>query len=226
MRDLSRAANRTAAISPTGKPRTLSLGAVEAPQLDEPADLVGTFHLSSAHHPHSATGWRMTTPDRRIARHVAELLGGTLMLTGEPGPIEVVVAASEFRILLAGSRAVCLSWHRGSAPPVCNGTVGAARPCTCPTSFAERRRAARGGAGCEPHLRVRFRLEGAAALGAFTFVSGNWTFAEEVATAAGVLCCRKGLTPAMLRCDVATVTLSSGQVVRCSRPALTIIRAR
>jgi hypothetical protein len=71
-----------------------------------------------------------------------------------------------------------------------------------------------------------FRLQRASVLGGFTFASGNWTFAEEVATAATILLRSGGLASALLSYDVATVTLSSGQVVRCSRPALTIIRAR
>jgi hypothetical protein len=164
--------------------------------------------------------WHVTAP-LGIAERVAVLLEGQLNHPGTIGMVEVTTQVTELAIYLSGSEAVQLRWRRGSSRDFCGAGEGVGI-CPCPSTVMARRRAARLGNGCEPHVQVWFRLVSAPLLGHFSFVSGSWSFAEEVLAAASMLSGRHGPIRASLSLNRVGGTLSTGQVVVFSRPVLEI----
>ena len=164
--------------------------------------------------------WHVTAP-LGIAERVAVLLEGQLSHPGTIGMVEVTTQVTELAIYLSGSEAVQLRWRRGSSRDFCGDGDGV-DSCICPFTVMARRRAARLGNGCEPHVQVWLRLVIAPTLGHFVFMSGNWSFAEEVLAAASMLSGRHGLIRASLSLNRVGGTLSTGQAVAFSRPVLTI----
>lgn len=164
--------------------------------------------------------WRVTAP-LDIAERVAVVLEGQVNHPGTIGMVEVTTQVTELAIYLSGSEAVQLRWRRGSSQAFC-GVGDGVDACLCPFTVMARRRAARLGNGCEPHVQVWFRLVSAPMLGHFSFMSGNWSFAEEVLAAASKLSRHHGLIRASLSLNRVGGTLSTGQAVAFSRPVLTI----
>jgi len=184
------------------------------------SSVVGLFQLDPVSRQQASAAWRVTVTNPNVGRRVAELLDGHLRSSAESGIVEVVGQITEVGILLAGPDAVRLEWFRSAASPACDGTVRAGRPCACPPSFAVRRASVRRGRGCEPHVRIRFRLRGTPELGLFSIVNGNWSFAQEAVSTARVLRERGRPVCCSLSLRQTTCTLRSGRSMAYTRAAL------
>jgi hypothetical protein len=165
--------------------------------------------------------WCAIVSDMKVAERLAEHFDGETRPTGEPSRIEVTVGVTEISILLAGANAVRLTWHRGESPG-CDGASRTGHRCLCLASFQARRRAIRQGRGCEPRVRLEFRLLDAPTLGLFEFLSGDWSVAEEIGVIADRLPQDGGLIRAQLGLRRTSVALSSGQVVLVTRAAIVV----
>jgi len=187
----------------------------------------GRFHYAALLHsrPQVLTTWRVSSDDPLVLDRIAVLLGGTPQHDAS-NTWQLITDAATIDIVLHGPHTVRLRWCR-AARHACDGTVQrnhqAQQPCTCPPSLAARRVATGHGRGCEPVVAVRFRLSQDPDFAAFSFVSGRWSLVEDAISALEALACYR--TPAYARLGLhrAPFVLSSGQVLMCTTPMLTVL---
>lgn len=190
--------------------------------------VIGRFHYATVlrNRPQVLTTWRVTSDDLPVLDRVAELLGGTSRPADQKA-FEIITRTSTVDVLFASHRAVQVRWSHNRPAHICNGATQqdgqTKRRCMCPSSFAERKVAARRGVACHPHVEVWFRLAQRPTLGIFAFTSGNWLFTEECMNVCETLRGLNRVANAQLDLTGASAMLRSGRLVTCTRPTLTVL---
>jgi len=208
--------------------RAATHAAVTTPTVtvDEPPP-AGRFAYTTQHRnrPRTLSTWQLTTSDPRLAAQIARLLGG--QPDQQPaGHVQLVTGTATLPILVDGPAAVRIRWLPGP-DRACDGHAqDDGRPCACPAAFALRRAAAKRGHGCQPTIEVRFRLQGAAALGGFAFMSMDWSFVELAAEARARLDAAGQPVTARLDLYRTLYALRSGRELAYTRPMLVLHESR
>jgi hypothetical protein len=183
-----------------------------------PADeAVGRFHygILLGNHPHVLATWRVISDRLCVVERVAELLGGHACIPDAHIDGEVVTAAATVDVILGDPSAIDVRWYL-------NDERACDEPgeCRCPRSLPERRIAARAGRGCEPRVRICFRLHQDAGLGTFMLCSGAWSLVEDATRARQALRRCSGPVVAHLGLERHVFALHSGGRVAYIRPRL------
>lgn len=190
--------------------------------------------------PSSLEKWRMTTGDPEVADAVHKLLGGKdgpqeWEAKGEDN-LEVFTDAPALEILLDGPKSVrseMVLYGRPGKPPIrrCDGVSQSGegnegKPCACPSSYGERKEAAKAGHGCEPSVAIFFRLAGDPDLGVWKFQSGSWSLMREIGPALDELDALDGPARAKLSLEEVRFTPKGKTTeVRFMKPVLEILGA-
>jgi hypothetical protein len=202
-------------------------GSAYVTKMGDNTEPVGRFHYATLLRSRLqvTASWQVSADNCEVLARVAHLLGRASQGIGAD-TCSVTTATKTLDIILHGPGALRLSWCRDGRH-TCDGDVqcnyGTQRSCTCPPSLPERRMATRHGRGCEPRVEVFFQIAQDPALGMFTFVSGSWSFAEQVINARNVLQANSQLTLARLSLRRADQRLYSGRPIAYTRPALALV---
>jgi hypothetical protein len=183
-----------------------------------PADeAVGRFHYGTllGNHPHVLATWRVVADRLCVVQRVAELLGGHTCIPDARTDGEVITGAATVDVILSDPSAIDVRWYL-------NDERACDEPgeCRCPPSLPERRIAARAGRGCEPRVRICFRLHRDAGLGTFMLFSGAWSLVEDATRARQTLRRRTGPVVAHLGLERHGFALQSGGRIAYTRPRL------
>ncbi|MEV0267739.1 hypothetical protein AB0H43_03105 [Hamadaea sp. NPDC050747] len=156
-------------------------------------DLVGRFRSGYQinNRPATLEAWRITTGDPDVAHIVNTRFGGKGAQEWETqgeDKLEVFTTAPKIKVILDGPSAIrqeMVLWGRAGAIRKCDGVEqtldeAAGQPCACPSTFAERKDAAKKGTGCQPSITVYFRLADDPELGRFKFASGSWSLVKDL----------------------------------------------
>jgi hypothetical protein len=185
---------------------------------------VGRFHYTTLLHsrPRVLTTWRVSSDDPSVLNRVAELLG---VHPDIPGALShhdgVVTDATTVDVILSDPSAIDLRWY-----PSNERTCDERGECRCPPALSDRRRAARAGRGCEPRVRICFRLHRNASLGIFALLSGSWSLVEDATSARRVFERSNGPVVAQLALEERVFTLRGHGRVAYRRPRLIAAVAR
>jgi hypothetical protein len=195
-------------------------------------DIVGRFRsgMSRGRQAVALDKWRVTSGDPTVAARIAELYGGDPeeWETDSEERLQVFTGADEVNIILAGPSAVTsemVLWGRAGLLRSCDGVSQRDEnnsPCECPSTIKERKERAKAGTGCEPAIRVYFRLADDPELGKFRFQSGSWTMAAEIAEAEAALATIGGPALGTLALEHVEYTTKTGKDVAYTKPVLTI----
>ena len=201
-------------VEPSGPSHsTLGLG------LDPmPADeAVGRFHYGTllGNRPHVLATWRVIADRLCVVQRVAELLGGHACIPDARTDGEVITGAATVDVILSDPSAIDVRWYLND-----ERACDEAGECRCPPSLPERRIAARAGRGCEPRVRICFRLHRDAGLGTFMLFSGAWSLVEDATRARQTLRRRTGPVVAHLGLERHVFALQSGGRIAYTRPRL------
>ena len=183
-----------------------------------PADeAVGRFHygILLGNHPHVLATWRVISDRLCVVERVAELLGGRTCIPDAHMDGEVVTGAATVDVILGDPSAIDVRWYLND-----DRTCDEPGECRCPRSLPERRIAARAGWGCEPRVRVCFRLHQDAGLGTFMLFSGAWSLVEDATRARQALRRCTGPVVAHLGLERHVFAPHSGGRVAYTRPRL------
>jgi hypothetical protein len=178
--------------------------------------------------PETLVTWRISAKDPETIACVATLFRGTPEKTDDADQYgwHVVTEASTIDAILPGPHALRVRWQRDGRGDRCDGLKqGAQADCSCvplPT-LADRKAAARQGHGCVPYVELSFQLLRDPALGIFTFVSGNWLFAEQAMQTKATLDALNGRARLQLHLKQSDHTLHGGRSVTYTRPTLTLL---
>jgi hypothetical protein len=183
-----------------------------------PADeAVGRFHYGTllGNHPHVLATWRVVADRLCVVQRVAELLGGHTCIPDARTDGEVITGAATVDVILSDPSAIDVRWYL-------NDERACDEPgeCRCPPSLPERRIAARAGRGCEPRVRICFRLHRDAGLGTFMLFSGAWSLVEDATRARQTLRRRTCPVVAHLGLERHVFALQSGGRIAYTRPRL------
>ena len=183
-----------------------------------PADeAVGRFHYGMllGNHPHVLATWRVISNRLCVVERVAELLGGRTCIPNPHIDGEVVTDAATVDVILGDPSAIDVRWYLND-----ERTCDEPGECRCPPSLPERRIAARAGRGCEPRIRICFRLHRDAGLGTFLLCSGAWSLVEDATRARQALGRCTGPVVAHLSLERHVFAPRSGGRVAYTRPRL------
>jgi hypothetical protein len=191
------------------------------------AELVGRFHYTTLvrNRPRTLSTWRVTTTSLPTADRVARLLGGHVQQNSTSGVAEIITTSSTIGILLAGPGALDIGWQRPDRNACDGATQEDHQPCICPADFAQRRAAAKHGYGCQPHAKLRFRLQHEQTAGVFDIASEDWSFVELVTAIQAALSSRETRRPVMARVGLQRTlpTLRNGIVLPYTRPHIKLL---
>ncbi|MEV4924604.1 recombination directionality factor [Streptomyces roseoverticillatus] len=119
-------------------------------------------------------------------------------------------------------------WHRRGLAHHCDGTTHLTpesergKPCGCPQSIAERKEAAKGFQGPQPHVTLGFSLADAPNLGLFLFHSMSWDLAEGIQQTKQALTESSGPVIAVLRLEPVELKTQRGISVSYHKPIIEI----
>jgi hypothetical protein len=185
-----------------------------------PADeAVGRFHygILLGNHPHVLATWRVISNRLCVVERVAELLGGRTCIPNPHIDGEVVTGAATVDVILGDPSAIDVRWYLND-----ERACDESGECQCPPSLPERRIAARAGRGCEPRVRICFRLHQDAGLGTFILFSGAWSLVEDAVMARQALRRRTPQVVADLGLERHVFALHGGGRIAYTRPRLII----
>jgi hypothetical protein len=180
-------------------------------------EAVGRFHygILLGNHPHVLATWRVISNHLCVVERVAELLGGRTCIPDAHTDGEVVTGAPTVNVILGDPSAIDVRWYLNN-----DRTCVEPGECRCPPSLPERRIAARAGRGCEPRVRICFRLHQDAGLGTFMLLSGAWSLVEDATRARQALRRRTGPVVAHLALEHDVLALHGGSRIAYTRPRL------
>jgi hypothetical protein len=196
-------------------------------------DLVGRFRSGYQINgrPSALEKWRVTTGDPSVADRIQELLGGEPAQEWEAkgeDNLEIFTEAESVEIILENAGAIrseMILWGRSGAIRKCDGVEqkgdDAGTPCVCPSSFSDRKDAAKNGRGCEPSITIFFRLAEDPELGLFKFTSGSWSLAREIGLSEEALSKVEGSAKASLTLELVEYE-AQGKKRRFTKPVVTI----
>jgi hypothetical protein len=198
-------------------------------------DTVGRFR--SGHQlnkrPIALQQWRVTSDDPSITDQIGALYGGTSQTwDSEKEPYEVFTKAETVNILVDPDavHTGMVLYGRAGAIRRCDGQSltypkeqsGTACACAAFTSLAERKAAAQNGTGCSPEIIIKFKLDDAAELGYFKFITGSWSMARDIVETEERLRSLTGTHHATLTLEPVSFTTKEGVARSFTKPVLTI----
>lgn len=150
------------------------------------------FGLVPNGRPGTLSTWRVSVRTSEIGTRVAMLFGGmpSVSIDGDKYAWQVITEAVTVDVVLSGPHALRVRWRRDGCGRRCDGPEQSKRAeCSCASLglLADRKAAVQQGDGCMPSIEMSFRLRRDPALGLFTFISGNWSFAEQAIMAKAAL---------------------------------------
>jgi hypothetical protein len=186
------------------------------------------FGLLRNGRPETLTTWRISARDPEVVARVAALFRGMPRKSTDADEYEwhVVTETATVVVILSGPHALHVCWRRDGFGRRCGGSEqGSGARCACGSlrSLAERKAAARRGHGCVPNIEMSFQLVDDPTLGMFTFVSGNWSFAEQAVMTEAVLGNLAVPTLIQLSLKQTRHVLRGGRSVTYTRPTLTVL---
>jgi hypothetical protein len=216
MPSLSRADDRT----PAGSSATNRVAAEAIGRLG--------FGMLRNGRPETLTTWRISTSDPEVVARASVLFRGMPRKSTDADEYEwhVVTETATMVVILSGPHALQVSWRRDGLGRRCGGPEeGKGAHCACGSlrSLAERKAAARRGHGCVPNIEMSFQLADDPTLGMFTFVSGNWSFAEQAVMTEAVLGNLAVPTLIQLTLKQTRHVLHGGRSVTYTRPTLAVL---
>jgi hypothetical protein len=188
------------------------------------------FGLLRNGRPGTLSTWRVSVRTPEIVARVAMLFGGmpSVSIDGDKYAWQVITEAVTVDVVLSDPRALRVRWRRDGCGRRCDGPEESKRTeCSCASLglLADRKAAVRQGDGCVPNIEMSFRLRHDPALGLFTFISGNWSFAEQAIMAKAALGRLAGPTRVELGLKQTCHTLHRGREVNYTRPTLALLGA-
>lgn len=141
--------------------------------------------------PVSLAKWRVLTGDPEVADAIAMLMGGTPE-EWDPAKemhLEILTDTNSVEVVIAGPDVIedkLILWGRSGPIHECDGEFYLSppeekgKPCGCPRSLKERKKAAKAGRGPSPAITIPFRLAHAYDLGVGRLMSTSWKFAETI----------------------------------------------
>ena len=186
-------------------------------QLSRACDVVGRLYYSTllGNRPHVLVTWRVTSDYPHVVERVAELLGAHTSIPDADTYSGVVTNAATVEVVLDDPSAIDVRWYLNN-----ERACDEQDECRCPPSLPERKLAARAGRGCEPRMRICFRLHQDVDLGIFVLVSGSWSLIEDGARARQALRSQTGPVVAHLGLERHVFALHSGGRIAYTRPRL------
>jgi hypothetical protein len=186
------------------------------------------FGLLRNGRPETLTTWRISARDPEIVARVAVLFRGMPRKSTDADEYawHVVTETAMVEVILSGPHALQVCWRRDGLGRQCDGPEqGKGAHCSCGSlrSLAERKAAARRGHGCVPNIEMSFQLVHDPTLGMFTFVSGNWSFAEQAVMTEAVLGNLAAPTLIQLGLKQTRHVLRGGRSVTYTRPTLAVL---
>jgi hypothetical protein len=196
------------------------------------AQTVGRFGFGLVRNgrPGTLSTWRVSVRTSEIGTRVAMLFGGmpSVSIDSDKYAWQVITEAVTVDVVLSGLHALRVRWRRDGCGRRCDGPEQSKRAeCSCASLglLADRKAAVRKGDGCMPSIEMSFRLRRDPALGLFTFISGNWSFAEQAIMAKAALDRLAGPTQVQLGLKQTCHTLHRGREVNYTRPTLAPVGA-
>jgi Recombination directionality factor-like len=196
------------------------------------AQTVGRFGFGLVRNgrPGTLSTWRVSVRTSEIGTRVAMLFGGmpSVSIDGDKYASQVITEAVTVDVVLSGPHALRVRWRRDGCGRRCDGPEQSKRAeCSCASLglLADRKAAVRQGDGCMPSIEMSFRLRRDPALGLFTFISGNWSFAEQAIMAKAALDRLAGPIQVQLGLKQTCHTLHRGREVNYTRPTLALVGA-
>jgi hypothetical protein len=194
------------------------------------AQTVGRFGFGLVRNgrPGTLSTWRVSVRTSEIGTRVAMLFGGmpSVSIDGDKYAWQVITEAVTVDVVLSGPHALRVRWRRDGCGRRCDGPEQSKRAeCSCASLglLADRKAAVQQGDGCMPSIEISFRLRRDPALGLFTFISGNWSFAEQAIMAKAALDRLAGPTQVQLGLKQTCHTLHRGREVNYTRPTLALV---
>lgn len=180
--------------------------------------------------PRSLDAFRFTVTAREAAERVAAIYGGEVSEweTKSGETFQVFSDAEEIEIVIPSPRSIkteMVLWGRnGKKLRVCDGVKqenGSA--CVCPSSLADRKKAAKEGDGCEPSLFVAFTLAADPEVGTFKFTSGSWQAINDFSTAEEAVKEIDGPARAVLGIERVSWTTKDGEKREFRKPTIKVL---
>jgi hypothetical protein len=227
MSNCGRLGRRTVASSAvrdlvTGRRPGPNYPTAQVAQLSHACEVVGRFHYNTllGNQPHVLATWRVTSDYPRVIERVAELLGADTSLPEADTHSGVVTNSATVEIIFDDPSAIDIRWYLNNER-ACDERYA----CRCPPSLPERKLAARAGRGCEPRMRICFRLHQDPDLGVFVLVSGNWSLIEDGARARRALRSQTDPVVAQLGLEKRVSSLGGDRRIVYTRPTLVMCGA-
>ncbi|GGR52344.1 hypothetical protein GCM10010219_66720 [Streptomyces netropsis] len=187
------------------------------------------------HGPESLPHWCVSTRDPKVAKAVAQRLGGRPAV---PAPdaedrLEILTHAAKVKVV-AGPGALVTDmrlWSHSRLVHHCDGArfLGPEgdrdRPCGCPRFMTERKAAAKSFQGPQPNTVLTFRLADAPELGLFRFHSMSWKLAEAIQEAKDAIDCANDGVLVELGLELVKLPTASGVSVSYRKPVIKVLKA-
>jgi hypothetical protein len=186
------------------------------------------FGLLRDGRPETLTTWRISARDPEVVARVAVLFRGVPRKSTEADEYtwHVVTETATVDVILSGPHALRVCWRRDGLGRRCDGLEqGKGAHCSCGSlgSLTERKAAAQRGHGCVPNIEMSFQLVHDPTVGTFTFLSGNWSFAEQAIMTKAALANLAVPTLIQLGLKQTRHILHGGRSVTYTRPTLALL---